>query len=241
MSTSKSTSSAIKIETLPTHVAIVPDGNGRWAEKRGLPRLEGHHAGAENMRRMIAYLNEYPIKYVTLYGFSTENWSRPDDEVNGLFHLLDRFINKYITEIHREGIRLRHLGRMSDLPEWLQKSINRAMELTKDNTRMTLNVAFNYGGRMEIVEATRRIIADGVPSDKVDEKLFDSYLYTAGLPDVDLVIRTADELRLSNFLIWQTAYSEYYFTNAFWPDFDKSELEKALLAYSQRQRRFGGL
>ena len=231
----------LKIENLPTHVAIVPDGNGRWAEHRGWPRLKGHQAGAENMRRMIAYLNEYPIKFVTLYGFSTENWSRPQDEVQGLFSLLDRFINKYLAEIHREGIKLRHLGRLSDLPEWLQKSINRAVELTLDNTRMTLNVAFNYGGRMEIVEAVRRLIADGVTPDKINEELFNGYLYTAGLPDVDLVIRTADEQRLSNFLIWQTAYSEYYFTSALWPDFNKSELERALLSYSQRQRRFGGL
>jgi len=231
----------VKIENLPTHVAIVPDGNGRWAEQRGWPRLRGHQAGAENMRRMIAFLNEYPIKYVTLYGFSTENWSRPQDEVQGLFQLLDGFINKYLAEIHREGIKLRHLGRLGDLPEWLQKSINRATEVTQANTRMTLNVAFNYGGRMEIVEAVRHLMADGVTPDKLDEEVFSRYLYTAGLPDVDLVIRTADELRLSNFLIWQTAYSEYYFTSALWPDFNRSELEKALLSYSQRQRRFGGL
>jgi undecaprenyl diphosphate synthase len=241
LNTGKKSAPVVKIENLPAHVAIVPDGNGRWAKKHGLPRLEGHHAGAENMRRMVAYLNAYPVKYLTLYGFSTENWSRPDDEVSGLFRLLDRFINKYVKEIHREGIKLRHIGRMSELPEWLQRTINQAIELTKDNTRMTLNVAFNYGGRMEIVEATRRIVADGVPSNKVDEKLFNDYLYTAGLPDVDLVIRTADERRLSNFLIWQTAYSEYYFTSVLWPDFDKAELEKALLAYSQRRRRFGGL
>jgi undecaprenyl diphosphate synthase len=232
---------ALKIDILPTHVAIVPDGNGRWAEHRGWPRLRGHQAGAENMRRLISYLNEYPIKYVSLYGFSSENWSRPHEEVQGLFRLLDRFINRYVAEIHEEGIRLRHLGRLSDLPKWLQKSINRAVELTKDNSRMTLNVAFNYGGRMEVVEAVRRLIADGVPPEKIDEELFSDYLYTAGLPDVDLVIRTADELRLSNFLIWQTAYSEYYFTTAYWPDFNRSELEKALLSYSQRQRRFGGL
>jgi undecaprenyl diphosphate synthase len=231
----------LKIENIPTHVAIVPDGNGRWAEKRGWPRLRGHQAGAENMRRMIAYLNEYPIKYVTLYGFSTENWSRPTEEVQGLFRLLDRFITRYVAEIHKEGIRLRHIGRLEDLPAWLQNSINRAVEFTRGNSRMNLNVAVNYGGRMEIVEAVRRLIADGIPKEKVDEELFGNYLYTAGLPDVDLVIRTAEEQRLSNFLIWQTAYSEYYFTSALWPDFNRSELEKALLSYSQRQRRFGGL
>jgi len=230
-----------KITPLPNHVAIVPDGNGRWAEQRGLPRLEGHQAGAKNMWRMIKYLNEYPIKYVTLYGFSTENWNRPGEEVIGLFHLLKEHIEKEMPEIHKRSIRLRHLGRLEELPPSLQITINSAIKLTKNNTGMTLNLAFNYGGRAEIVDSVRRLIADGIPPQKIDEKLFNSYLYTAGLPDVDLVIRTADELRLSNFLIWQSAYSEYYFSKVLWPDFDKKEVDKALLAYSQRRRRFGGL
>ena len=226
---------------LPTHVAIVPDGNGRWAELRGLPRLSGHHAGAENMRHMVEYLSEYPIKYVTLYGFSTENWSRPEDEVRGLFSLLEEFINQYVLEIHKRSIKLRHIGRLNELPQGLQLAINRAVELTKNNTGMTLNVAFNYGGRVEILDAVRRLIAEGVSHQNINERLFNNYLYTDGLPDVDLLIRTGDELRLSNFLIWQTAYSEYYFTEVLWPDFGKKEIEKALLSYSQRQRRFGGL
>jgi len=226
---------------LPTHVAIVPDGNGRWAELRGLPRLSGHHAGAENMRHMVEYLSEYPIKYVTLYGFSTENWSRPEDEVRGLFSILEEFINQYVLEIHKRGIKLRHIGRLNELPQGLQLAINRAVELTKNNNGMTLNVAFNYGGRVEILDAVRRLIAEGVSHQNIDEGLFSNYLYTDGLPDVDLLIRTGDELRLSNFLIWQTAYSEYYFTEVLWPDFSKKEIEKALLSYSQRQRRFGGL
>jgi len=230
-----------KIAHLPNHVAIVPDGNGRWAEQRGLPRLKGHQAGAENMWRMVKYLNKYPIKYVTLYGFSTENWSRPEDEVIGLFHILEKVIYKNTAELQKRGIRLRHLGRLEELPQHLQQAINRAVELTKSNTGMTLSLAFNYGGRAEIVDAARRLITDGIPPQNIDEELFNSYLYTAGLPDVDLVIRTADELRLSNFLIWQSAYSEYYFTGVLWPDFDKKEIEKALLAYSQRQRRFGRL
>ncbi|MFC2017067.1 polyprenyl diphosphate synthase [Chloroflexota bacterium] len=229
------------IAHLPNHVAIVPDGNGRWAEQHRLPRLGGHQAGAENMWRMVKYLNEYPIKYVTLYGFSTENWSRPEAEVIGLFHILAEIIHEKTTELHKRDIRLRHLGRLEELPQPLQQAINRAVELTKNNTRMTLSLAFNYGGRIEILDAVHRIIAEGIPPQNIDEKLFSSYLYTAGLPDVDLVIRTADELRLSNFLIWQSAYSEYYFTKVLWPDFDKKEAEKALLAYSQRQRRFGGL
>jgi undecaprenyl diphosphate synthase len=230
-----------ELTKLPTHLAIVPDGNGRWAEHRGLPRLSGHRAGAENMRRMIEYLNEYPIKYVTLYGFSTENWARPQEEVRGLFHLLEEFIDKYVDDINERGIRLRHLGRLHQLPPSLQEAINRAVEKTKNNTRMTLNVAFNYGGRAEIIDAVCRIVADGIPPQNIDENLFDSYLYTAGLPHVDLLIRTADELRFSNFLIWQTAYSEYYLTKVLWPDFGKEELHQALFSYSQRKRRFGAL
>jgi len=230
-----------KFGRLPNHVAIVPDGNGRWAEQRGLPRLEGHQAGAENMRRMVEYLSEYPIKYVTLYGFSSENWSRPEDEVAGLFHILEMFIDKYVPEIHKKGIRLRHLGRLNELPQDLQLVINRAVELTKNNAGMTLNVAFNYGGRIEIVDAVRHLVAEGIAPQNIDEKLFSNYLYTNGLPDVDLLIRTGDELRLSNFLLWQTAYSEYYFTGVLWPDFGKKDIEKALLSYSRRQRRFGGL
>ena len=229
------------IERLPTHVAIVPDGNGRWAENRGLPRLDGHHAGAENMYNMVQYLNEYPIKYVSLYGFSTENWIRPESEVKGLFKLLVDFIERYLPDIHQRNIRLRHSGRLHELPEDLQQAIRKAVELTKDNTGMTLNVAFNYGGRAEIVDAVRRLLADDSKIADIDEASFNSYLYTAGLPDVDLLIRTGDETRLSNFLLWQTAYSEYHFTKVLWPDFSKKDIDKALLAYSRRKRRFGGL
>ncbi len=225
----------------PSHVAIVPDGNGRWAECRGLPRLDGHQAGAENIWRMIEYLNEYPINYLTLYGFSTENWSRPEDEVSGLFRILEQFIDEHLPEIHKRGIRLRHLGRLNELPQPTQLAINGAVELTKGNTGMTLNIAFNYGGRAEILDAVRHIIAEGTAPQSIDEELFNSYLYTTDSPDVDLLIRTGDELRLSNFLIWQTAYSEYYFTNVLWPDFGKKEIDKALLSYNRRQRRFGGL
>ena len=230
-----------KITRLPNHVAIVPDGNGRWAEQRGLPRLAGHQAGAENMWRMIKYLSEYPIKYVTFYGFSTENWSRPKDEVTGLFHILEEFIDQHASELHKRGIRLRHLGRLKELPQGLQQAINRGVELTKNNTVMIISVAFNYGGRVEILDAVRHLLAEGIAPQNIDEELFSSYLYTAGLPDVDLLVRTGDELRLSNFLIWQTSYSEYYFTKVLWPDFDKKDIDKALLSYSQRQRRFGRL
>ena len=230
-----------KITRLPNHVAIVPDGNGRWAEQRGLPRLAGHQAGSENMWRMVKYLSEYPIKYVTVYGFSTENWNRPEDEVRGLLSILEEAINKHTPALHKRGVRLRHLGRLSELPQGLQLVINSAVELTKNNTGMTLSLAFNYGGRIEILDAVRRLMAEGITTQNIDEELFSSYLYTADSPDVDLLVRSGDELRLSNFLIWQTAYSEYYFTEVLWPDFSKKDIDKALLSYSQRQRRFGRL
>jgi undecaprenyl diphosphate synthase len=226
---------------LPVHIAIVPDGNGRWAEKRGLPRLSGHKVGAENMHRMINYLNEYPIKYVTLYGFSTENWTRPEEEVSGLFQILSDFITGTAEEIHKKRMRLLHIGRLVQLPPELQKTINEAVQLTKNNTGMTVNVAFNYGSRAEIVDAVREIIDKGVSSEDVTEEMIDNHLYTAGLPDVDLFIRSGDEMRMSNFLIWQTTYSEYYFTKVLWPDVGTKDIDKALLAYSQRKRRFGGL
>ena len=230
-----------KVAILPTHVAIVPDGNGRWAEQRGLPRLEGHRSGAENMLRMVDYLKDNPIKYLTIYGFSTENWSRPQTEVRGLFRLLEEFIKRHTEEIHHKNIQLRHIGRLNELPTGLQSAINKAVELTQNNTGMTLSVAFNYGGRTEILDAVRRLIADGVKPEQITEELFDRYLYTAGLPNVDLLVRTGDQLRLSNFLIWQTVYSEYHFAEVLWPDFGKEDMDKALLSYSQRQRRFGGL
>ena len=230
-----------KIVRVPKHVAIIMDGNGRWAQQRGLDRLEGHRAGVENLRSVIECLNEYQIKYVTLYTFSTENWKRPEDEISGLLHLLEEIIDEETVELHKRGVRLRHLGRLDGLTPRLERAVIRAIELTKNNTGMMLSVAFNYGGRAEILDAVRHLIAEGIPPQKIDEKLFNSYLYTAGLPDVDLVIRTGGELRVSNFLMWQAAYSEYYFTEVLWPDFDKKEVEKALLSYSQRQRRFGGL
>lgn len=230
-----------KFSRLPNHIAIVPDGNGRWAKERGLPRLSGHQAGTENMLRLVRYVNECRIKYITLYGFSTENWTRPKAEVMGLFKLLEEFIGRSAPEIHQMNIKLRHLGRLNELPEGLQRSINKVIELTEDNSGMTLSIAFNYGARTEILDAVRRIIAQGVPPEKIDERLFSSYLYTAGLPDVDLLIRTGDELRQSNFLLWQATYSEYYFTDVLWPDFGKENVDKALLSYSQRHRRFGGL
>ena len=215
------------------------DGNGRWAKERKLPRLMGHRAGTENTRRVLRACGEFGIKIVTLYGFSTENWQRPRREVEGLFGIFEEAIDREVPELHRHGVRLRHLGRTDRLPERLVKKIEDATELTKDNDRLILNLAFNYGGRAEIIDATRHIISDGIDPAAIDEELFSSYLYTAGLPDLDLFIRTGGEMRLSNFLLWQTAYAEYYTTPIYWPDFDEVELEKALLAYYQRQRKSG--
>ncbi len=230
-----------EITRLPSHIAFIMDGNGRWAEQRELPRLEGHRAGIENTHSVISYLDKLHIKYVTLYSFSTENWNRPQEEVSSLLAILGESIEQETLELHKNNVKLRHLGRLERLPKQLKQAINWAQKLTQNNDGMILSLAFDYGGRLEILDAVRAIIAKGIPSKEVDEKLFSNYLYTAGLPDVDLVIRTGGELRLSNFLLWQSAYSEYYFTEVLWPDFNTDEVEKALIAYSQRQRRFGGL
>ena len=230
-----------KIARLPNHIAFIMDGNGRWAEQRGLPRLEGHRAGIENTRSVVKCLGKYHINYVTLYSFSTENWNRPKKEVNGLLKILAESIEQETAELHKNGIRLRHIGRLERLPQSLILAIEMAVELTKNNTEMTLSLAFDYGGRAEILDAVRNIIAKDIPHQDINEELFSSYLYTADLPEVDLVVRTGGDLRISNFLLWQSAYSEYYFTKVLWPDFNSEEVEKALISYSCRQRRFGGL
>jgi undecaprenyl diphosphate synthase len=229
-----------KMTARPHHVAFIMDGNGRWAEKRGLPRLEGHRAGVKKLRRVLRCLDRHGVEYVTVYAFSTENWNRPAEEVNGIFDILQEMVGAETRELHKNGVRIRHIGRLDGLPEGVQKSVNDAVKLTENNKGMTLGVALNYGGRAEILDAVRQVSLDKVPPQDIDEKLFGKYLYTDGFPDVDLVIRTSGEMRTSNFLIWQSAYAEYYFTPVLWPDFNEEEVEKALLAYSQRQRRFGG-
>ena len=230
-----------EITRLPEHIAFIMDGNGRWAKKRGLPRLEGHRAGLKATRAVIRHLGEHKIKYVTLYSFSTENWNRPRKEVNGLLKLMESSIDKEGKELHKQGVRILHLGHLERLPPHLAQAIEKSVALTAGNSGMTLSLAYDYGGRDEILNAARKIIADGISPEKIDEKLFGSYLYTAGLPEVDLVVRTGGDLRISNFLLWQSAYSEYYFTDVLWPDFDQKEIYKALESFSQRQRRFGGL
>ena len=226
---------------IPTHVAIIMDGNGRWAKQRGLPRNEGHRAGVENMRRVLEGAVEFGVKVMTIYAFSTENWGRPEEEVRGLLSIFEEVIAREVTELHKNGVKLRHLGTLDGINDKMKEAVKSAIELTKNNDRITLNIAFNYGGRAEILNAIARMIEDRVAPERLDEKVFESYLYTAGGPDPDLIIRTAGEMRLSNFLIWQAAYAEYYSTPTYWPDFDKQELYKAIVAFSQRQRRFGKL
>ena len=223
----------------PRHVAIIMDGNGRWAISRGLPRLAGHQAGTENLRRVIDACAEFGIQYLTLYAFSTENWGRPIEEVRGLIRILEDVIDRELAELHKNGVQLRHIGELDRIKPSLKKKVLEAIELTKDNSRLVLNVAFNYGGRDEIVWAIRHMIEDGVAAENVTFDLVNQYLFTAGSPDPDLIIRTSGELRGSNFLIWQGAYAEWYFTPIFWPDFGKDELKTAIEEYSRRERRFG--
>ena len=224
---------------VPRHAAIIMDGNGRWAAERGLSRSEGHRAGTENIRRVLRSFVEHGVKYLTLFAFSTENWERPDDEVDVLIELLGEVLRKETQPLHKEGVRLRHIGRLDRLPPALQDVIRESIELTKDNDVLTLSLAYDYGGRAEIVDAVRAIAEQRRSPGEITEESFGQYLYTRGLPDVDLIIRTAGEMRLSNFLLWQTHYAEYYSTSAFWPDFDEREVGRALDSYGQRKRRYG--
>ncbi len=229
-----------EIDPLPTHVAVIMDGNARWAGHHNLSRFEGHRTGTENIRRVVETFARFKVQYLTLYAFSTENWKRSKVEVRGLMTILDRVIKSESKALHEKNVRLRHLGRLDRLSEKLQRQIRRAINLTSNNTGMTLSVAFDYGSRAEIVEAVRQIINDGCSPETINEEFFSKHLYSNGLPDPDLIIRTAGEVRLSNFLLWQSAYSELYFTDVTWPEFNEDEVKKALLAYSKRQRKFGG-
>lgn len=224
---------------VPAHIAIIMDGNGRWALKRGLPRLAGHRAGTENLRRIIRACAEFGVQYLTIYAFSTENWGRPHEEVDGLMRILEDVIDRELAELNEQGVQIRHLGKLDQLAPRLQQKVLDAVGQTRHNTRLVLNVAFNYGGRAEIVHAIQSMIKDGVPAESVSPELVSRYLYTAGVPDPDLIIRTSGELRISNFLIWQAAYSEWYVTPTFWPDFTKDELRKAIDSFGHRDRRYG--
>ena len=223
----------------PQHVAIIMDGNGRWAKKRGLPRLVGHNAGGDNIRPVAKIFGDCGVKYLTLYMFSTENWNRPRIEVAGLLTLLGKKIDQEAQAFHQENIRLVHLGRLDRLSQKLRNKVQAAVELTRNNTGLTLSLAFDYGGRDEIVRAVGRMAKAGVANDNIDESVLAQYLDNPGIPDPDLIIRTGGESRLSNFLLWQAAYSELYFTPVLWPDFGRKDIEEALSEYKRRQRRFG--
>ncbi len=225
----------------PRHIAIIMDGNGRWAESRGLSRHEGHRAGVENIRRVVEAAVEAGVRYLTLYAFSTENWTRPEGEVSGLLEILGEVLIHETPLLHEQGVQIRHLGSLDELPPHLQQGVNVALGLTHGNDRLVLSVAYNYGGRAEILRAVRHMLAEGLAPEEVTEERFGSYLYTAGLPDPDMIVRTAGEMRLSNYLIWQAAYAEYWSTPAYWPDFGAEHLRQAILDYGRRKRKFGGL
>ncbi|HEY5903402.1 MAG TPA: isoprenyl transferase [Anaerolineales bacterium] len=229
----------IPAERIPRHVAIIMDGNGRWALSRGLPRVAGHKAGTENLRRIIRATVEFGIKYLTIYAFSTENWGRPAEEVQGLMGILQDVIDRELNELHKEGVQLRHIGRLERLDPRIQAKVLKAIDLTRDNDKLILNIAWNYGGRDEIVCAIQKMMREGIKAEEVTDELVSQYMFTAGVPDPDLVIRTSGELRISNFLIWQAAYSEWYITPTYWPDFDKAEYRRAIESYAQRDRRYG--
>ncbi len=226
---------------VPYHVGLIMDGNGRWAESRGLPRTAGHREGSENLRRILESAVEFGVKVLTIYAFSTENWNRPLAEVTTLMKLFEYYFDHELQALTQNGVQLRHVGTMEGISSRIQHKIIESVEQTKHNDKLILNVAFNYGGRAELVEAIRRMIQDEVDPELVDEELVSQYVYTKGTPDPDLIIRTSGEFRTSNFLLWQGAYAEYYFTPTYWPDFDKQAFHKALQTFGERRRRYGGV
>ena len=225
----------------PVHVAFIMDGNGRWAQKKGLPRLAGHEVGVKCIQGVLETLEPLGVRFVTVYAFSTENWSRPQEEVEGIMDLFAEAVNNQTRELHEKNVRIVHVGRRENLGRELDDSVAAAELLTSQNTGITLNIAFDYGGRAEILEAVRRIINDGLSPDEIDEELFSRYLFTAHCPDPDLIIRTGGEQRISNFLLWQSAYSEYHSTPTLWPDLEAAGLEEVLESFGNRRRRYGGL
>jgi undecaprenyl diphosphate synthase len=230
---------ALPAEAIPRHVAIIMDGNGRWAARRGLPRVTGHERGTDNIRRITQTAGAIGIRYLTLWAFSTENWRRPADEIQGIMRILGEAIERETEELHRQGAQLRHIGSLDGLAPDLRQAVLDAIDLTRNNDRLILTLAFNYGGRQEIVSAVREIVGAGLPPEAVDEQTISSHLYTRDAPDPDLVIRTSGEYRMSNFLLWQAAYAELHFSPVLWPDFGPDDLREAVLDFSRRERRFG--
>lgn len=231
-------------KNIPGHVAIIMDGNGRWASQRGLPRIAGHRAGVKSVEEVINGAKESGVKILTLYTFSTENWKRPKYEVAALFKLLENYVDTQADNLTKNNIKLSVIGRLEGLPKSVRNKLRSVIEATKNNTALTLNLALNYGARTEIVDAVRAIVGDCaskiIRSEEIDEKSFSGYLYTKDLPDPDLLIRTSGEMRLSNFLLWQLSYSELYISKKLWPDFKKIDFLKAVKEYRSRQRRYGG-
>jgi undecaprenyl diphosphate synthase len=232
---------AVRHPGVPRHVAIVMDGNGRWAKRRFMPRVFGHKFGMETVVRVIDDCARRGIEYLTVYAFSSENWKRPDEEVSGLMNLVLVGVSKYLTRLAKDGIRIKVMGDRSAVSEKVRNAWAEAEELTKDNPGLTLTVAFNYGGRWDIVQACKRALADGVSPESLSEGTLSRYMALAHAPDPDLFIRTGGEIRVSNFLLWQLAYAEFYFTDCLWPDFDAAEMDKAIAAFATRDRRFGGV
>ncbi|HWI54159.1 MAG TPA: isoprenyl transferase [Desulfobacteria bacterium] len=236
---------SLDMSKLPVHIAIIMDGNGRWATRRGLPRAMGHRSGVESLRDIVKACSSLGIGYLTVYAFSTENWKRPTEEVNILMDLLVEYLKKELEELHRSNVRIRAIGCTGDLPDKARQALADAQISTENNTGLTLNLALNYGGRNEITEAVRLIgtdIASGrLSPESINEEVISGYLYTAGIPDPDLMIRPSGELRISNFLLWQAAYSEFWYSPVLWPDFRRIHLLEAIVDYQSRQRRFGGL
>ena len=229
---------------VPRHIAIILDGNGRWAKKRGLPRTAGHKVGAENFRRIATYCKNIGVEYLTVYAFSTENWSRPEDEVSTLMKLFDRYLKEAIDTMARDNIRMRVLGDVSALSPELQRQIEETNRISQQYEGFQANICINYGGRAEIMRAAKLYLEDvreNGASEELNEARFGSYMYSSGIPDPELLIRPGGEQRISNFLLWQCAYSEFYFTDVLWPDFDAQELEKAIAEFNRRDRRFGGV
>lgn len=224
---------------IPSHIAIILDGNRRWAKERGLPTFFGHRKGMDNAKKIVLYAQKAGVKVITMYAFSTENWSRSEKEVNYLMKLFENYIDKYIDDYHKRGIKFRHIGSLKELPASLQKKLKNAIELTKNNTGIVANLALNYGGRDEIKRTVQKLVEDGVRAKDITTDLINENLDTAGLPDPDLIIRTSGEQRTSGFLIWQGAYSELYFPKVHWPDFNEKEFDKAIAEFNKRQRRFG--
>lgn len=224
---------------IPRHIAIIMDGNGRWARQRGLPRLDGHREGVDAIPRVLDFLTAQGVQYLTLYAFSTENWLRPPDEVSGILQLFQESLHQESNLLMEKNIRVFHIGQSQRLSPDLRHAIDQVQQQTAANTGLILNLAFDYGGRQEILAAVQRLMQDGIPPEELDETIFSRYLFTAHCPDPDLIIRTGGELRISNFLLWQSAYSEYYSTATLWPDLDAADLKDALDSYARRQRRFG--